>query len=46
MFLAQLAAFLVAHCHAHWAAILATCSPHKFALIYHWAMCHGFRYQP
>jgi len=46
MFVAQLASWLVAHHHQHWADIITTCSPHKFAQIYAWAKAHGFVFQP
>ncbi len=45
MFLAQLAAFLTAHHHAHWASVLPQLGPHRFAVIYDWALRHGFAYQ-
>lgn len=46
MFVAQLAHFLMAHHHAHWAQILTTCSAQTFDRIEHWAIAHGFKYQP
>lgn len=48
MFLAQLAAFLLAHHHAHWVQLLTSgpLSPHKYARILGWAVRHGFTYQP
>lgn len=45
MFTAQLALFLINHHHAHWAAILTSCPPHRFAHIFAWAVRHGFRFQ-
>jgi len=45
MFLAQLAAFLTTCHHAHWASVLPQLSPHRFAVIYDWALRHGFAYQ-
>ena len=45
MFIAQLAAFLLSHHHAHWAHILTTCPHWRFRHILTWATRHGFRYQ-
>lgn len=45
MFIAQLAAFLTAHHHVHWAEVITTVGPRKFAHIYLWAQRHGFVFQ-
>lgn len=48
MFLAQLAAFLMLHHHAHWVSLLTNglVSDHRFLHIITWAAKHGFAYQP
>jgi hypothetical protein len=45
MFIAQLAAFLVAHHHQHWIPGLFT-STARFVWLSQWAARHGFTYQP
>jgi hypothetical protein len=45
MFAAQLAAFLIHHHHAMWAAQLTTDSLARFARALAWALRHGFVYQ-
>jgi hypothetical protein len=44
MFVTQLANFLAAHHHPHWAATLATAGPLRFTRELAWAVRHGFFY--